>query len=164
MAPSLLFIKAEVVYETGRGVPVFDEAFQKTALGKEVEMRITRNAGQWLVRAGMILCLGWLLTGCATSGQLASVREYAREAGQKADAAMEEAEEAKAMVSNESAKAEAAASRAEDAADRSELAAERAEQAAGQAEQAARRAERAADQAEAMAKKCERIFMQKMRK
>ncbi len=61
----------------------------------------------------------------------------------KANMAMEEAQSAKAMVSNESQKSEAAALKAD--------------QAAVRAEEAAERAQRAADKAEA-------IFMKKMKK
>ena len=91
----------------------------------------------------VVLFMGWSLMGCATTKQLAVVEEQAKEALDRANNALQEAENAKALCGDEFRKAEAAALRAGRAADR---------------------AEQAADRAKAMADKAEDIFMQKMKK
>lgn len=111
----------------------------------------------WMLIAGMILCLGWLVTGCATSQQLAAVQEQADQSTQTAEKALMQSEAVRVDVSKERTAAEAAAaSAARDA--------NRAEAAAGRAESAANRAEKAAGDAEAMAEKAENIFMKQLKK
>jgi hypothetical protein len=102
-----------------------------------------KRAKQPLIFLGMILCLGLLVTGCATSSQLAEIQDQANLAMETAERAMAEAQAAKSdcAVANET-----AVNAAEDA------------------EASAIRAERAANKAEAMADKAENIFMQKMKK
>jgi regulator of protease activity HflC (stomatin/prohibitin superfamily) len=105
-----------------------------------------KNVKRPLIFLGMILCLGWLVTGCATSQQLAEVQDQSNLALETAEKALAEAQAAKV----DAAKADAAASGAAEDADI--------------AEAAAVRAERAATKAEAMADKTENIFMKKMKK
>jgi hypothetical protein len=107
-----------------------------------IEMSL-KNAKRPLIFLGMILCLGWLVTGCATSQQLAEIQD-------QANLAMETAE--KALAESQAAKADCAAANAT------------ALGAAQDAEASAVRAERAANKAEAMADKAENIFMKKMKK
>jgi hypothetical protein len=102
-----------------------------------------KNAKQPLIFLGMILCLGWLVTGCATSQQLAEIQDQANLALETAERAMAESQAAKADCAEANS---TAVSAAEDA------------------EAAAIRAERAATKAEAMADKTENIFMKKMKK
>ncbi|HDR13989.1 MAG TPA: hypothetical protein ENN79_00600 [Desulfobacteraceae bacterium] len=110
-----------------------------------IEMSL-KNAKRPLIFLGMILCLGWLVTGCATSNQLAEVQDQANLALETAERALAESHAAQA----DCAKADAAAASAAGDADR--------------AEAAAVRAERAATKAEAMADKAENIFMKKLKK
>ena len=90
------------------------------------------------------------LTGCATTKQLTGVEEQVKQALQKAETAMKEAEKAKTMCGQESQKSEQAVVSAGQAAERAQKAADSAVQ--------------AADRAEAMASKAEDIFMKKMKK
>ncbi len=92
---------------------------------------------------GLIVCVGWLFTGCATTQQMTTLQEQVQEAMTKADQALQEAEAAKAMAAEAANKADAAAMRAEAAADR---------------------ADQAAAKAEAMADKSEKVFMKGMKK
>ncbi|MDY7035103.1 MAG: hypothetical protein SV375_02915 [Thermodesulfobacteriota bacterium] len=91
----------------------------------------------------IVFTMGLFFMGCATSKQLMAVEDMARQALEKSDAALKEAENARSMVSEESKKAEAAALRAEKAAERSV---------------------QAAEEAESSADRAESIFMQKMKK
>ncbi len=82
-------------------------------------------------------CLGFMITGCATSSDFKVLQEQVQQAMDKSDQALQEAQSAKAAVtgcSTEKDQAVAAAVRAEGAADRAEAAAQRAETAADKAE------------------------------
>ncbi len=105
-----------------------------------------KTAKRPLIFLGIVLCMGWLVTGCATSQQLAEVQDQANLAMETAEKALAEAQAAEA----DCAKADAAAAGAAEDADI--------------AEAAAVRAERAAAKSEAMADKAENIFMKKMKK
>lgn len=94
------------------------------------------NRLQIIMCALVLVLLGIMLSGCATSKEVMSLQEQTDQALQKANQALDEAEQAKAM--------------ANEAADR--------------AERAAIRAENAADRAEESARKAEAIFMKTMRK
>lgn len=103
-----------------------------------------------LIILGMVFCVGWLVTGCATSQQLLEVQDQANLAMQTAEQALKEAQAAKIDSSKQAARAESAAVGATQEANRAGVAADR--------------AERAAAKAEAMAEKTENIFMKKMKK
>ncbi len=77
---------------------------------EEMNMKNLKN----LLKLGVVLMVSAFMAvamvGCATTGELDALRAQANQAMDKANMAMEEAQSAKAMVSNESQKSEAAAS------------------------------------------------------
>lgn len=98
---------------------------------------------QITIYALFLALLAIMISGCATTKEVVSLQEKTDLALQKANQALDEAEQAKTMANAAADSAERAATRAESAADR---------------------AERAANRAEESARKAEAIFMKTMKK
>jgi hypothetical protein len=134
------------LWEKGiRITPRQKKAFSSILAGrKEGAMKLKLKHLHSTLIFSVLTCFLLALMGCATSSQIQALEAQTKQAMEKADKALMEAESAKAGVQDSarhSSEAEANAKRAEDAAFR--------------AEKAARSAEASADRSEAAASKCE---------
>jgi cell division protein FtsB len=119
---------------------------------KEKETKqMKRKSGRFaLIAFGVVLCLGFYLSGCASTKESQSLQTQTQETLQKAEQANQAAEQAQQAAENAKMASGDNVQKAEAAADR--------------AEAAAKSAEESAAKAQAIADKLEAEFMKKMKK